>query len=370
MNKKINKRVVTIGGATQDAFIHYDPSAVKTLENTQGCFLLFEEGSKIEVSSIAYATGGGATNSAVSFKRMSFDVTTFVKLGNDDQANFIIAQLHHENISLAYSKSFNKQTGTSFIFPCPSGDRIIFTHRGANGELGIRDIDQEIISCTDVLFITPITGKSSQLMLPITRFAKEHNILIATNPSLSQLLHAQNNFIPSFNNIDILILNKYEAATLMNTLLENSEITATQNKFNESSQSLPPLLTSLTTYKNQHISLSHFFKEVISRGPSIVAVTNGKEGVYVGWQDTIYFHPSIPVTIVNTVGAGDAFGSCFVGSIAQGYDLKEALRFGIINASSVISYENATDGLLTFEQLEQCAKHIDKQLLQIFSIYR
>jgi len=44
------------------------------------------------------------------------------------------------------------------------------------------------------------------------------------------------------------------------------------------------------------------------------------------------------------------------------------LRFGVIYAASVISYENATDGMLTMDELITYSKHIDVNLLKKFSL--
>ncbi len=80
--------------------------------------------------------------------------------------------------------------------------------------------------------------------------------------------------------------------------------------------------------------------------------------MYVATQDTIYFHESFPANVINTEGAGDAFGSGFVGSLAQGYTLQESLIRGILNAVSVISSLNAKDGLLTNDELDTRFKEV------------
>ena len=67
------KKVLTIGGGTQDIFISYKDAETVQFESKQGTrsCLLLEEGAKIEVSDIVYATGGGATNSGVSASAMA-----------------------------------------------------------------------------------------------------------------------------------------------------------------------------------------------------------------------------------------------------------------------------------------------------------
>ena len=104
----------------------------------------------------------------------------------------------------------------------------------------------------------------------------------------------------------------------------------------------------------------------MERGPQVVAVTNGAEGVYVAQGDTIYFHPSLPSDVVCTVGAGDAFGSCFVASLLQEKSVPESLIRGSLNAASVITHIGAKMGLLNSGELEKRAQKTSLQLLQSF----
>ena len=62
--------------------------------------------------------------------------------------------------------------------------------------------------------------------------------------------------------------------------------------------------------------------------------------------------------MVNTLGAGDAFGSCFAASIFLKKSVEQALVNGIINATSVISYLDAKTGLLNAAALEQRAREV------------
>jgi sugar/nucleoside kinase (ribokinase family) len=112
-------------------------------------------------------------------------------------------------------------------------------------------------------------------------------------------------------------------------------------------------------------SLRQFFHEVLKLGPSKVVVTHGSEGVYIGTPSSFYFHAALPVeNIVNTLGAGDAFGSSFVAALARGENIENAVRFGLNNSASVIQYHDAKSGLLTLEQLTIKVAQTDPRLCQ------
>jgi len=363
------KKILTIGGATQDIFIHYQDAQTVTLRTSEGdrSFIVLPEGKKVEINSIDCATGGGATNSAVSFKRLGFDVSTVVKLADDQAAQAVIKQLTNESIdtkNILHTKE--GETGVSFIIPAPSSDRTVLVDRGVNASMNKDEFPFQIIQTADQLYITSLSGESSQLLLPISQEAKKHNVPVATNPGSSQLAAGADVLRESLPNIDILILNADEAKLFMLSLIQTSKTLSEQLKHEQEEEqpALPELLSCHLTYDGICFSLNDYFKEVLNRGPRIVVITNGAEGVYVAHESTIYYHPSIDTEVVNTVGAGDAFGSCFVASIIRGLSIEQALVNGIINASSVISYLNAKEGLLDQKELERRAAIIGTSSLE------
>ena len=95
-------KILTLGGATQDIFIQQENAQTieLTYQDSKNTFLLLQEGSKIEIDSLHYASGGGATNSAVAFKRLGLDVATFFKVGNDAQGSMLLQELKDEEIDI------------------------------------------------------------------------------------------------------------------------------------------------------------------------------------------------------------------------------------------------------------------------------
>lgn len=110
--------------------------------------------------------------------------------------------------------------------------------------------------------------------------------------------------------------------------------------------------------------VSAYCAAVMSKGPHTVVVTDGATGVHVAHENTLYFYPALPVKVVSSVGAGDAFGSTFVALHAHGKSVEDALIGGIINASHVISHVGSQTGLMTLADLEKELAHVDHTLLQ------
>lgn len=367
------KKILTIGSAIRDIFIHYKHTEMMHLNmaHQQHSFLILEEGNKTEIDSLAYYTGGGATNSAVSFKRLGFEVAALFKIGNDQDGTHIIQELQHKTIDIHYAlHTPDASTAQSFIIPTPRKDRIVLVHRGANLTLTEKDLPFTDFSQFDHLYVTSLSGPTAKLLLPISQHAKKNNIPLAINPGTSQLSDGADILRDSLPNIDIVILNSFEAQLCMSSLTKKTKRQSriSQKIQHDSKNDTPKLLQAPITYQPSFFNVKNFFEEMLSRGPRIVVVTNGAEGVYVAYDNHIIFHPSLPVPVVNTLGAGDAFGSCFVASLIHGKSVENALRCGIINSASVISYLDAKTGLLTQKELTTKFTHLDPSLIQHFKL--
>ncbi|HBR70547.1 TPA: carbohydrate kinase [Candidatus Dependentiae bacterium] len=366
-------KVFTVGGATQDIFIHYQNPESLIIKNNRETrsYLLLEKGAKIEVEELTYSTGGGATNSAVSFKKLGFDVSPIIKIGIGKAGQYIQDQLEALDIDCSFiTKDKSVGTGLSYIIPSFEGDRTIFAYRGANKKLTKNNIPFDAIKTGTFLYITSLSGDSSKMLVPLAIHAKKERVPVAVNPGISQLSSGCKDLARALKDIDIFILNSHEAKIFLQSMSKQLSPKELEKDIQShvSFEKLPDLIKSLVYIENVCFNLKDFCKEIMSRGPSTVVVTNGEEGVYVAHKKTIYFFPSIPTEIIDTVGAGDAFGSCFSASIFKGLKIEEALINGMINASSVISFEDAKNGLLGWKEIEQKKQKINKILMKKFKV--
>lgn len=365
--------VLTVGSATQDIFIHYNDPESLIMKSARGTrsYLLLEKGAKIDVQAVSYSTGGGATNSAISFKRLGCTVATLIKVGIGKAGHFVTDELQHQGVDISYViHDKDVGTGLSYIIPSFEGDRTIFAYRGANAHLHETDIPTTLFKTLDAIYLTSLNGESAKLLLPLVHHAQKNNCLVAINPGNRQLQADCNELISALKHIDIFIVNSQEAKTFMASLAPHMSPQELERNIKSpvKFEDLPSLIQSLIYIENINFNLKDFCKEVMSRGPSIVVVTNGDEGVYVAHGKTLYFSPSLPANVVDTVGAGDAFGSCFTAQILQGKTVEQALIRGVVNASSVISFEDAKTGLLTSSELENRTKKIKKGLIKQFRL--
>lgn len=361
------KHIVTVGNVIKDLFVHHDKTGTLSLccQQHNETFIVLEEGKKIELSSIEHHIGGGAANSATTCARLGNTVTLLAKVGIDMDAKFLLKKLEQEGIKTNHiAQSNTHQTGVSFILPCPSGNRTILIYRGANTSLTSTDIHPNIFVQKDGVYFSSLSGKSAQLLPLLSQKAKLAHTLIALNPGSTHLVKQYPFIANALKNIDIIIVNKSEAHTLLTQMQDSShECTVTANTQSE----CPSLLTNQNSLsKRSCFDLRTFFAKIHASGPSLVIVTNGAEGVYVSDKKHIYFHKIIPTNVISTVGAGDAFAATFFSYFVNGYSIKIATQAGMLNSSAVIQHVGPQIGLLTKQQLEEKLTLIDQSLFQTF----
>lgn len=354
--KNNHPQVFCIGGATLDTIIEYEEmeTLIHQKQGAEQSYLLLEEGKKIEVTHQQSFSGGGATNAAVSLKRLGLDAKLFCKIGEDPAGNMVFQELKNMGLDtdhICVTKMAG--TATSFVVPSLKGDRTLFAYRGANSTLLAEDIPEDLIKAADFLYITSLSRASAAHLPDIVKLAQLHGTKVAINPGSSQLKRGSGFLKDALFGIEILILNYEEAQLLMASLLNQAPEITSQSEHEQ-----------LLEQSKTAFSLREFFRLVLSQGPKIVVVTNGSKGVYVCQGEQLFFHQAVKVDVVNTLGAGDAFGSSFVGAYLLGKSIPDAMRFGVLNSASVVSYSDAKSGLLSREILESKVEKLDRSLLE------
>lgn len=359
-------KIITIGSAVHDLFIEYENPQIMAFEvnGIEEMYIMLKEGLKIEITHLHKAIGGGSANSASCFKKLGFSAAPCSKIGNDNQGDFIIDQLKKKSIDCSFIiRIKDDPTGSSYILPSPTGNKALLVNRGANLTFSKKDIPIKAFKNIDQLYITSLSKHTSELLPFITQEAKNNDIPVAVNPGTSQLTVNVSTLIESLSNIDILILNAFESSLLMEQLAHKPAI----KPHKMISQDLPDLLAAPIVRDATCFTLQNYFTEVHAHGPQLAVVTNGEDGVYVSDGSFIYYHSSLPIEVVSTVGAGDAFGATFVAQLLQGKSLENAIRAGIINSTAVLEHFGATTGLLSQKELSKLVAEVDQSGIKKFN---
>ncbi len=285
--------IITIGSATKDVFIkgNFD------LKNITG--------KKFEVNEVILETGGGGSNTAVSFSRFGFKTAFLGKVGLDIPGIHIIRELKKNNVDISLVKTSKLGTGYSVIISPYEKDRTIFVYRGANVDIDFKAVKAELY------YITSLTGKSENIIPKAINYAKKNKIKVAMNPSKPFLKKHKKFFV------NILLLNKEEANILVTDFRK------------------------LNDYAN------------------IAVITKSKEGCEVYTKQYKYEANSPFVKIKETTGAGDAFCSGFVAGLIK-KDIEFAIKLGTLNACSCIQQIGAKNGLIRWKDIKKHTSFMNK----------
>jgi sugar/nucleoside kinase (ribokinase family) len=301
-------KMLAIGKATQDVFLT-DSDVFKPKKENGISYQHLPLGAKIDLDGITFATGGNATNAAVTFARQGLHAQYMWALGTDPASQAIMAELDGENVDMSgVVQADEYKASYSTVLLAPTGERTILNFHGTMVHPDGHPLDLERIAGADWLYLSSLG--TMELLEKVVSFAAKHGVKVALNPAGTELAKPDQ-LKTILEDVEILLLNKEE----MQVLVEG--------------QSLEELARHGT----------HYCKTVVvSDGPRGVVATDGETVVRGGLYED--------VPVIDRTGAGDAFGSGFVATIAAGGSLRDAVVFASANSTSVVGKIGAKAGIL------------------------
>jgi len=305
--------IISIGSATRDIFINTDSfKSLDVADFATGKGLCFPLGSKIEIKKIVFTSGGGGTNTAVTFARQGFSTACVGVVGMDLNGQEIINELKREDVETKYLKKHDDDfTAYSVILVDSSGERTILSYKGEGQHFDANKIDFDQLQ-TKWLFLDSLGGHYD-LLEKAVNWAVANNVKIATNPGRKELEHGLEKLRPLLKNFSIVIMNQEEASGL-------TEIDYDQEG---------------DIFKFMDEVIGGMF--VMTKGPNGVVVSDGKNVFRAGVPDS---------PIIERTGAGDAFSSGFISEYIRSRDISKAVQFASANASSVVTQYGGKAGIL------------------------
>lgn len=250
---------------------------------------------------IAKNPGGKGANQAVAAAKLGADITMLGCVGNDEHSEALLKSLSEAGVDTTYiMRKSGLSSSSAFICVSDSGENSIVVDSSANMYVSPEylllheNLFQQAEYCIVQMEIPLETVKTA------ISLSHHYGLKVVLNPS------PLNGFDTSLlNNVDYLIPNEEEAATLLG------------KSFNDASD-------------------EDWNGFIAKYGIGNMIITLGKMG-------SRHYHPgSTPVTYpskarvaVDTTGAGDTFLGAFVSSIASGCSISDAVRFA--NTASGIS---------------------------------
>jgi len=330
--------VVTIGSATMDVFVECEDANIVSVftKNKKSEFMSYPYGSKVEISDFSSQVGGGGVNTACNFANLGYKTCAMFKVGNDIYSEGILSFLKDKKIDMnCIVQDPKMSTGFSIILVSFQGDRTVLAHRGANGKIKKSDINFEAIKKAKLVYIAPLNGDSTKVLDDIVNFAKENEVIVCFNAGTSSIKKGFNYMKKILENAHIVVMNKEEA----------SMATGIQVRPDTSKEKFSDELV--------HPDIKEMFKKLKVRDYQVIVITDGGRGAYAYAGGKYFFCPVFDGPVVSTLGAGDAFASTFCAALAKSeLDIGKSLMYGSVNSSGVVSQFGATQGLMTFDEIE------------------
>jgi sugar/nucleoside kinase (ribokinase family) len=167
-------------------------------------------------------------------------------------------------------------------------------------------------------YIASLEG-NLDLLERLIDYAQKNHIKVALNPGQDEI-EQKEELLKLAKKVDVFNVNQEEAARLTDLSLENKKV----------------------------------FSKLCSLLPkTMVVVTKGVEGLVVKIpQKGVLTMDGFKVKMVDQTGAGDGFGSGFIGGLAKGLEIEKALKLGVANGASVVMKIGAKDGLIKEQEID------------------
>ncbi|MDD5110259.1 MAG: carbohydrate kinase family protein [Patescibacteria group bacterium] len=333
--------VVTVGSVIRDVTMYTNQGIVfRTPENiTTQRVIGFEYGAKVRVPQAHFGAGGGAGNSAVTFRKLGLRVATISRIGNDAEGAFLrgaLAQYGTDITQLQVDRIMHTAMSTIVASSRGEHDHVVFVYRGATAGLRIDSANLRALP-TRWYYVTAMCGNFWQHNLrQIFSASVRSGAKVAWNPGGEQISAGRRGLDKFLRQTDVLQLNKDEAIELA---LSGIKL----GKRNPSFLNKPLYLLNI---------LSDW-------GPKCVVITDGVHGAYALYNGKVFHQKALRRKEVDTTGVGDAFGSAFIAGlhVSKG-SVAEALRWGVVNSANVLTEVGAQHGILTRAELMSQLKRV------------
>lgn len=303
-------KILSIGSATIDLFFQSDDLP----ETKDGMRLSLAYGGKYIAENFAESVGGGGGNAAVSLRRQGFEVYYWGKIDQGWAGKKILATLKGEGVNTELVDTTSERVTTSAILLGKRREKTIVMYRAKNDLLNFNKKVKSIIKKCQWLYFADLALCPKKEKLSWLRFAKDQGVKTFVALSGKEYKKGIDYLDDYFSLADIFILNAHELADIWGGDAPDLDL----KNINYAKKLNLPLLV----------------------------VTYDVHGSYAYTSKEIFYQPIFKVKVVDGTGAGDAYGSGFLGKYLKTGDIQKAMEFGAKNASSVISYLTTQKGLL------------------------
>lgn len=256
------------------------------------------KGETVVGSFFKYGPGGKGANQATAASRLGGQVTFMTKLGGDIFGTIALDSFRKEGLLSEMIRIDQEgQTGTALILLDEDGSNSILVVPGACATISDEEVDLlEPVLDRSAVFLSQLEINMSAIERGIALANAKHvPVVLNTAPvvPISDTLYAK---------VDTVTPNEVEAEILSGIKVDSLQSCRTASRF--------------------------FFEKGVRK----VIITLGPAGVYASDSNKDAIIEALPVNVIDTTGAGDAFNGGFVAGLSVGMDFFTAVHYGTIVA--------------------------------------
>jgi 2-dehydro-3-deoxygluconokinase len=271
---------------------------------------------------------GAESNVAVGVARLGHRAVWAGVVGADPHGDFILRQLRAEGVGLQHREDAARRTGVMFLEQRTADITRAFYYRSgsAGSTLSPEDVDRVLQPGIRILHLTGITAALS----PESRKAVEY---------AAERAAAEGMVVSLDVNYRSKLWSREEARQVLTPLARHATILVA------SDDELGLVAAVPAATRDPDAAEAAMAAELLGRGVSEVVVKRGAAGAGVHTADGRWEAPAVPVTSIDTVGAGDAFTAGYLSALLDGADVPGRLQRGALLGAFAVSTAGDWEGL-------------------------
>jgi len=299
------------GNGLVDLLMYVDFADLENLSIKKGAMILIDTETRQKVldyfkqKELNYCSGGSAANTIIAFSQLGGKAAYNTVLGVDELGDFYANEFKDLGIILNAKRHESHPTGTCVVFITPDSERTLYTHLSATALFDDNNIDEDIISRSEWIYIEGYKfseSSSTEAIFKAVNLSKKHKTKISVTFSDTFVTeYHRDNLMEVVKSSDLAFCNETEVLNFTKT--DNIE---------DAQQILSALV------------------------PNFV-ITLGSKGSIIKWNGEIYKVPAYSTNPIDTTGAGDMFAGAFLFGLIRDKNPIKAGHLASLAASNIVS---------------------------------
>jgi ribokinase len=317
--------IISIGDPTIDTFLIVKDVEIKIIDGQKKAVINW--GDKLPVDKFYRTVAGNAANNAVGSARLGLRTAFYCVVAHDTGGREIVHKMEKEGVSTRFIVKNDKHPTNASTVLSHEGERTIFVYHEH------RKYKLPPLVHSAWVYLTSMGTGFDAIYKDLAKYLDQYKVRLGFNPGTFQLRAGPEKNKLILERTDLLSLNVEEAQSWVGDSGRDPE---------------------------------ELCKKLMKLGVKAVALTDGRKGAYSYSEQGFYYIEEYPGPRIEATGAGDAFTTAYISALAHGLPHKEALRWGPMNAGSVVQQIGPQAGLLTkAEMAGQLKKLKDFKVIEI-----